>query len=136
MNYWYSDLSILRPGDNPNQCSAGYNCPPPSITLDNFVPAGNRFIDVGAGGPTPFTFTITTNASWLKPSITKGSISPNSPEQRVFFSVDWSKVSGTQNAQIMFTAVASKQPNLAVPVGFTAVNNAVPSGFKGMTPLA
>lgn len=120
-----------RPGDNPNQCAQGYGCPPPSLSLDNFVPFGNRYIDVGSGGPAPFTFTATSNASWLHLSPTKGSISPSNPEQRVFASVDWSKVSGAQQAMITFTAVASGQPNLVQTVGFTATHNTVPSSFKG-----
>ncbi|KAJ8507506.1 hypothetical protein ONZ45_g10131 [Pleurotus djamor] len=92
------------PGDNPNQCSAGFNCPPPTITLDSNDPFGNRFIDVGAGGPASFTFKVVSNASWVQISPSSGSISPKAPEQRVFFSVkDWSSVS----------------------------KNEVPSGFKG-----
>ncbi|TCD68567.1 hypothetical protein EIP91_010492 [Steccherinum ochraceum] len=119
------------PGDNPHQCDLGYNCPPPSISLDNFTPFGNRFVDVGAGGPAPFTFTVSVNASWLTASEKKGSISPQNPEQRVFFSVDWSKVSGAQSAQITFTATAKGQPDLVTTVGFTANNTVVASGFKG-----
>ena len=121
-----------RPGDNPYQCGQGYNCPPPTLTLDPYTPFGNRFVDVGAGGPAPFTFTVSTNATWLKSSITKGSINPNNPEQRVFFSVpDWSKVSGTQTAVITFTATASGQPKLVTTVMFYATHTSVASGFKG-----
>ena len=127
---------IRRPGDNPNQCTLGYSRPPPSITLDSFVPFGNRYIDVGSGGPAPFTFTVTSNASWLQISPPKGSISPNNPEQRVFFSVDWSKVDGAQDAQITFTALAQGQPNLVQTVGFTANHTVVPNGFKGKTTSA
>ncbi|KAF8889126.1 hypothetical protein BD779DRAFT_1672064 [Infundibulicybe gibba] len=120
------------PGDNPNQCSQGYNCPPPSLSLDNFAPFGNRFVDVGAGGPVPFTFTASSNASWVKLSVTHGSISPTAPEQRVFVSADWNQLpAGVSNAVITFTATASKQPSLAVPVMFSATKSSVPSGFKG-----
>lgn len=126
----YSD----RPGDNPNQCAQGYSCPPPSMSFDSFVPVGNRYIDVSAGGPNPFTWTATSSAPWLKLSTTKGSISPQNPEQRVFVSVDWSQVSGSQTATIRFTAVAAKQPNLVQTVSFTAVHNTVPSDFRGESP--
>ncbi|KAJ3487914.1 hypothetical protein NLI96_g3210 [Meripilus lineatus] len=119
------------PGDNPNQCAQGYSCPPPSMSFDSFVPVGNRYIDVSAGGPNPFTWTATSSAPWLKLSTTKGSISPQNPEQRVFVSVDWSQVSGSQTATIRFTAVAAKQPNLVQTVSFTAVHNTVPSDFRG-----
>ncbi|KAF8889120.1 hypothetical protein BD779DRAFT_1662212 [Infundibulicybe gibba] len=112
------------PGDNPNQCAQGYSCPPPSISLDNFAPFGNRFIDVGAGGPAPFTFTASSNASWLKLSPTHGSISPTAPEQR-------STPAGVSNAVITFTATASKQPPLVVTAMFSATKSSVPSGFKG-----
>ncbi|KAF9481597.1 hypothetical protein BDN70DRAFT_517933 [Pholiota conissans] len=121
------------PGDNPNQCAQGYGCPPPSITLDNFSPISNRYIDVGSGGPAPFTFTATSNVSWLTLSPAKGSISPTAPEQRVFASVtDWSKLSaGVNSAQITFTATSSGQPPLSVPVMFYATKNSPSSGFKG-----
>ncbi|KAI0791027.1 hypothetical protein C8Q75DRAFT_890923 [Abortiporus biennis] len=119
------------PGDNPNQCAAGYNCPSPTLNIDPFVPTGNRYVDVGAGGPNPFTFTAVSNASWLTLSPAKGSISPSSPEQRVFASVDWSKLSGSATASITFTAVAANQPNSAQTVIFNAQHTSVPSGFKG-----
>ncbi|PPQ95886.1 hypothetical protein CVT25_000388 [Psilocybe cyanescens] len=121
------------PGDNPNQCALGYNCPPPSVTLDNFSPIADRYFDVGAGGPTSFTFTATSNVTWIKLTPAKGSISPTSPEQRVIASVtDWSKLSaGSNTAQIIFTATAVGQAALIVPVMFFAVKNTPPSGFKG-----
>ncbi|KAI0324107.1 hypothetical protein GY45DRAFT_1331893 [Cubamyces sp. BRFM 1775] len=119
------------PGDNVNNCAAGYGCGNPALTIDPFLPAGNRYVDVGAGGPTPFTFTVTSNASWAKLSSTKGSISPNNPEQRVFLSVDWSKVTGVETAVITFTATAKGQPQLSVPVTLTANHTVVPSDFKG-----
>ncbi|GLB44507.1 putative glycosyl hydrolase family 115 [Lyophyllum shimeji] len=121
------------PGDNPNQCAQGYGCPPPSISLDPFAPFGNRYIDVGAGGPVPFTFTATADQPWLALSPAQGSISPSAPEQRVFASVkDWSQLQdGVNTATITFTATAKGQPNLKVTVGFTANKNTLPGGFKG-----
>ncbi|KAF4611503.1 hypothetical protein D9613_003870 [Agrocybe pediades] len=121
------------PGDNPNQCAQGYGCPPPTVTLDNFSPIADRFIDVGAGGPTPFTFTVKSNSAWVKLSATQGSISPSNPEQRIFVSVpDWSKLkAGSNSAQITFTATAEGQPSLSVPVTFAATKNTPASGFKG-----
>jgi hypothetical protein len=129
----YGDLALFRPGDNPNQCAQGYNCPPPSIALDPYIPFGNRYIDVGAGGPTPFTFTVSSSVPWLQLSTTMGSISPKSPEQRVFASVkDWSQLAaGANTATIKFTATAAKQQLLTVNVAFTATKPTVPSGFKG-----
>lgn len=115
-----------------NNCAQGYGCPNPSLSIDPFVPAGNRFVDVAAGGPTPFTFAVTSNASWLTITPEKGSISPDAPEQRVFLSVDWSKVSGVQTAMIKFAANAQDQPPMSVPVSFTANHTVVPSGFSGM----
>ncbi|KAF5375554.1 hypothetical protein D9615_009219 [Tricholomella constricta] len=106
------------PGDNPSQCAQGYNCPPPSIFLDNFDPIGNRYIDVGAGGPNPFTLTVSSNASWVSLSQTKGSVSPTAPEQRVFVGVkNWTS--------------ASKQQPLVVSVLFTADKYTVPATFEG-----
>lgn len=124
---------FCRPGDNSNQCAQGYGCPPPTLVLDNFSPITDRYIDVGAGGPIPFTFTATTKSSWLKLSPASGSVSPSSPETRVFASVpDWSKLNaGTNSATITFTAKAKGQPDLSVPVIFNAVKNTPSSGFKG-----
>ena len=105
------------------------------MTLDSFVPFGNRYIDVGAGGPAPFTWTATSNVSWLQISPSQGSISPSNPEQRVFLSVDWSEVDDAQYALVNFNAVASGQPNLVEPVYFVANHTTVPSGFTGATEL-
>lgn len=102
------------------------------MSIDSYVPAGNRFVDVAAGGPTPFTFTATSNASWLDISPAKGSISPNSPEQRVFLSVDWSKVTGVQSTVINFAADVQGQSTMSVTVTFTANHTVVPGGFSGV----
>ena len=114
-----------------NNCAQGYGCPNPSLSIDPFVPAGNRFVDVAAGGPTPLTFTATSNASWLNISPAKGSVSPDSPEQRVFLSVDWSKVSGVQSTKITFKATVPGQKSMQSSVTLTANHTAVPSGFHG-----
>ena len=104
------------------------------MTLDNFSPIQDRYIDVGAGGPTPFTFTVLSNVTWLKVSTARGSISPNTPEQRVFVSVlNWDQLNeGENNAVVNFTATVSGQPELVVPVVFIATKNTPSSGFKGM----
>lgn len=124
---------ISRPGDNSNQCAAGFSCGPPTVTIDNFSPISNRYFDVGAGGPAPFTFTATSNVPWLTLSPAKGSVSPDSPEQRVFASVnDWSKLkAGANNAQINFVATTKGQPSLSVSAMFVATKNTPASGFKG-----
>lgn len=121
------------PGDNPFQCAQGYNCPPPSISLDNFSPITNAYFDIGAGGPTSFTFTATSNASWVKLSDTKGSISSKSPEQRVYVSVaDWSQLKdGANSAQVTFKATAKGQPSMSVNAVVNAQKNSVSGGFKG-----
>ncbi|EJD06971.1 uncharacterized protein FOMMEDRAFT_131740 [Fomitiporia mediterranea MF3/22] len=119
------------PGDNPNQCALGYGCPPYTMTLDAYVPFQSRFIDVGAGGPTPFTFTSTSNESWLTLTPNKGSVSPSNPELRVEATVDWSKVQGSQMATINFVATANGQMPLSVPVFFVANHTVAPSSFHG-----
>ena len=104
------------------------------MTLDNFSPIQDRYIDVGAGGPTPFTFSVSSNATWLKVSTSRGSISPITPEQRVFVSVPiWNQLNEGENiALLTFTATVSGQPSLVVPVNFIATKNTPSSGFKGM----
>lgn len=119
------------PGDNQYQCALGYSCPPPSISLDFFDPIGDRYVDVSAGGPIPFTFTATSNASWLKVTPSQGSLSPQNSEQRVTITVDWSSVTGVQAAQILFNSIATGQPPVSLPLTFTANHTIVPSGFQG-----
>ncbi|KAI0826133.1 hypothetical protein BC629DRAFT_1276143 [Irpex lacteus] len=119
------------PGDNPNDCALGYSCSTPVINFDRFVPLGNVFIDIGAGGPNSFTFSATTNASWLRLSSSKGSISPQNPEIRVFASVDWSQVPDIGYAQISLTANATNQPMESQAIIFIANHTSVPSNFTG-----
>ncbi|KAK0189365.1 glycoside hydrolase family 115 protein, partial [Armillaria mellea] len=123
------------PGDNPNQCAQGYNCPPPTIVLDSFDTFQNRYVDVGAGGPSPFTFSIIANVSWIVLNTTHGEVSPENPEQRVLISVsDWNALDvGDSYASITFTAQADGQPDLPVPVIFVAHNTmpSLTSGFDG-----
>ena len=127
ISYSHSD----RPGDNVHNCALGYGCGNPSLTLDPFVPAGNRYVDVGAGGPSSFTFTATSNAAWVHISSTQGSISTSNPEQRVFLSVDWTQVTGVQAAVINFKATIEGQASLTVPVTLTANKTVVPGDFSG-----
>lgn len=125
---------MLRPGDNPNQCAQGYSCPPPALSVDTFAPIQSPYVDVGAGGPSPFTFTVTSNVTWLKISPASGSISPQNPEERVAIGVsDWAEVNGAQTALLTFNAVAAGQPNLSVTATFTANHTTVPDDFKGMS---
>ena len=127
-------LNDNGPGDNSNQCAQGYNCPPPSVTLDPYSPFGNRYVDVGAGGPVPFTFTVKSNASWVTITPSNGNISPKDPETRVFVSVnDWNKLNNGQNAATLtFTATTKdKQKPLSVTVNFFANRYSLPGDFKG-----
>ncbi|KAJ7146212.1 hypothetical protein C8R44DRAFT_9545 [Mycena epipterygia] len=121
------------PGDNMFQCAQMFSCPPPTIFIDQFDPIPNKFIDVGAGGPTPFTFSTAVNASWLTVSPGHGSISPSNTEQRVFVTVDWSQLEeGIHEAAINFTAVSGNPPTtLLVPAFIMANKTDVPSTFKG-----
>ncbi|KAI0339135.1 hypothetical protein BDW22DRAFT_1336794 [Trametopsis cervina] len=119
------------PGDNPNQCAQGYSCPPPTLKFDTYIPFGNKYIDVGAGGPSSFVFALQSNVTWLKLSATKGSISTKAPEQRIWVSVDWTKVTGVENAVITIQANATGQPPSSQQVMIVANHTSVPSGFKG-----
>ncbi|KAK7447068.1 hypothetical protein VKT23_014280 [Stygiomarasmius scandens] len=122
------------PGDNPNNCDGG--C---ALTLDSFDPITNRFFDVGAGGPAPFTFNVSTNVSWLKFSATQGSISPDNSEQRVWVSVDWDQLdAGDNSARITITPSASDGPGLTLgmrhasaTVPFMATKLSAPGNFSG-----
>ena len=124
-------LILRRPGDNPNDCAQGYSCSTPVITFDRFVPFGNVFIDIGAGGPNSFTFTASANASWLKLSQSQGSISPQRPEIRLFASVDWDQVPEIGYAQINLVAKAANQPTETQTIIFIANHTSVSSNFTG-----
>ncbi|KAI0758973.1 hypothetical protein C8Q74DRAFT_277496 [Fomes fomentarius] len=120
------------PGDNGHNCADGYNCGNPKLALDSYLPAGNRYVDVGAGGPTSFTFTVVANESWVHVSPSKGSISPAHPEQRVYVSVDWSKVAeGAHGATVTIEATVKGKVVNSVPVEVTANKAVVPEGFTG-----
>ncbi|KAF8601248.1 hypothetical protein BDV93DRAFT_538575 [Ceratobasidium sp. AG-I] len=123
------------PGDNSNQCAQGYNCPPPSLpALDPYTPGKTRYIDISAGGPNTFSWTATTNASWLSLSPASGSVSALKPETRVTVSVDWSKLgSATGYGSISLKSAASKQVGAAtsVTVNLAAYGRSPASGFKG-----
>ena len=109
------------------------------MTFDNFSPIQDRrYIDVGAGGPTPFAFTVSSNATWLKvsnPRGPRGSISPNTPEERAFISVPkWNILNECENSAIVtFTAAVLGQPSLIVPVIFITTKNSPPNGFSTVT---
>jgi hypothetical protein len=138
------------PGDNMNQCAAQFSCPPPTMTVyvalstlrmlcgspisssDTFMPFGNKFIDVSAGGPDSFTFTATANESWVKLSPSSGSVTATNNEKRVLLSVDWSKVQGATGAAIVtFSATSKTQSAMSVQMTLLANHTSVPSGFKG-----
>ena len=124
-------INQSRPGDNPNQCSQGYSCPTYTIHLDRYAPIQSKYIDIGAGGPNPFTFSITSNVTWLKFSQTKGSISPNNSETRVEASVDWDQVPEIGYAQINLAAKAANQPTETQTIIFIANHTSVSSNFTG-----
>ncbi|KAJ7773957.1 hypothetical protein B0H16DRAFT_1510537 [Mycena metata] len=122
------------PGDNMFQCAAQINCPPPTISIDQFDPIPNRFIDVGAGGPAPFTLTAVSNSSWLSVSPSHGSVSPSNPEVRVFATVKWDELPvGVSMAEITFSAAVSGSPptTMTYPAFIQANKTGTPSGFSG-----
>ncbi|QRV92865.1 glycoside hydrolase family 115 protein [Ceratobasidium sp. AG-Ba] len=123
------------PGDNSNQCAQGYNCPPPSLPpLDPYTPGKTRYIDISAGGPNTFSWSASSNASWLSLSPSSGSISASKPDTRMTVSVDWSKLgSGAGYASISIKSASSKQVGAAtsVTVNLAAYARSPASGFKG-----
>ncbi|KAL6302572.1 hypothetical protein BKA93DRAFT_389853 [Sparassis latifolia] len=119
------------PGDNQYDCAQGYSCPNPTVYLDSYVPAGNRYFVVGAGGPNTFSYTATSNATWLNLNNTDNYVSLSAPEQRVYASVEWSQVSDVQYALISFNATVEDQSEMSFTVTFIATNNIAPSGYVG-----
>ena len=124
---------LVRPGDNEYDCAQGYSCPNPTVTIDPYVPEGNRYFIVGAGGPASFNWTATTNVSWLTLSPSSGYITPNAPETYVYASVDWSELENTTSvtAFINFNATAANQPMMSQQVYFMANYTSAPSNFTG-----
>ncbi len=129
---------FLRPGDNPNQCAQGYNCPPPTLrTFDPYTPAKSRFIDVSAGGPNSFSWTAVPSASWIKLSVSSGSVTRSKPDTRIEVSVDWSKVSGYTSGQITLSTPGNSPLYKESQVILVNANKtAVSSGFHGMIGLS
>ena len=126
--------SVSRPGDSKYDCSAGYGCPNPTLTLDAFNVFDNRYVDIDVGGPATFSFAVTSNTSWVKITPTQASLSPSNPEQRVFLSVDWSKVTGVQSAKLNFKATIQNDPlhkTQSVSVTLVANHTVVPNDFHG-----
>ncbi|EKM75377.1 hypothetical protein AGABI1DRAFT_132277 [Agaricus bisporus var. burnettii JB137-S8] len=121
------------PGDNPNQCAQGYNCPPPTVALDSYSVFSNRYIDIGAGGPASFSFKISSNTSWVDISPSSGDVSPQNPEKRVFLSVkDWSSLSdGANTAQLKVAATSKGQPSMIVTINFSATRAGSIGDFHG-----
>lgn len=103
------------------------------MTIDPYVPEGNRYFIVGAGGPASFNWKATTNVSWLTLSPSSGYITPNAPEQYVYASVDWAQLENTTSitAFINFNATAANQPTMSQQVYFTANYTSAPSNFTG-----
>ncbi|PIL25769.1 hypothetical protein GSI_11519 [Ganoderma sinense ZZ0214-1] len=119
------------PGDDRYSCASGMSCGSPVTTLDNYNPFGNRYFDVSSGGPAPFTWAATSNVSWVKFSLSSGSISSSTLEQRVFYSVDWSQVSGQQTASIAVKATPQGLGTQTTHVILQATQKSVSSGFHG-----
>ena len=120
-----------RPGDNQYACSAGFGCGNPTLSLDAYNPYGNRYVDIVAGGPSPFTFNATSNVPWVKISPSQASVTTDSPEQRVYLSVDWSQVSGAQSAKITFTATVEGQSSQTNGLNLNVNHTVIASGFHG-----
>ncbi|PCH43136.1 glycoside hydrolase family 115 protein [Wolfiporia cocos MD-104 SS10] len=119
------------PGDNMYQCAAGYDCPNPTLYIDPYLPSGSRYFDIGAGGPVPFNFTATSNATWLTLTPAEGYISPSTPEQRVFATIDWSQLDATEIALIAFNATIPNQPSMSFTSTLVANYTQAPSSFTG-----
>ncbi|PIL25858.1 hypothetical protein GSI_11611 [Ganoderma sinense ZZ0214-1] len=119
------------PGDSEYGCVTGYQCGDPTLFFDAYNTYGNRYVDIATGGPSPFTFTATSNVSWVKFSTSQGSLNADSPEQRLYLSVDWSQVSGAQSARINFTATVQGQKSQTTGFYFNVNHTAVPGGFHG-----
>ncbi|KAI0031785.1 hypothetical protein K488DRAFT_78865 [Vararia minispora EC-137] len=121
------------PGDNQWDCPNGYGCPTPVMTLDFYAPFGNRYVDIGLGGPAGFTYSSTSNASWLSFSAPSGSLNASMPETRVLVHVNWDQVQGAQTALVKFEATdangypTSSSTNI-VPVLFIANRTVAPAG--------
>ncbi|CAE6433693.1 unnamed protein product, partial [Rhizoctonia solani] len=122
------------PGDNSNQCSGGSNCPPSLPPLDPYTPSKTRYIDISAGGPNTFSWTASSNASWLTIAPSSGSISPSAPETRLTLSADWSKLGNSVGyAAISLKSAASSQVGVSTSVtaSLVAYARSPASGFKG-----
>ncbi|KZT61136.1 glycoside hydrolase family 115 protein [Calocera cornea HHB12733] len=133
------------PGDDMYDCAQGYSCPTAyMMALDPYGPA-SRWADVGAGGPIPFSWTATSNVSWLTISPSSGYIDPSNPsttEQRVYMSVNWADANipdgGQGFALINFNSTSTSSylqrealSTQVVPFVFVANMTGAPANFSG-----
>jgi len=105
------------------------------LTVESFDTFGNRYFDIGAGGPDPFEFSISANVSWLSFSDSSGSISSDEPETRIYVSVsDWSQVVSTGYAAITVKGTVDGEKPASASIMFAARNtqSELSSGFQGI----
>ncbi|HXB96134.1 MAG TPA: endo-1,4-beta-xylanase, partial [Puia sp.] len=97
--------------------------------LPDFNPFDQKshFIDVFNRRPAPFSFNITSSASWIQFSTAGASVSV---QQRVWVSVDWSKVpSGQRKATLTITGPDGSPQTIALTLENPSARP--PSNFKG-----
>lgn len=89
------------PGRTADNCPKWMKCPDPTLyTMDPYG-AKSRWIDISAGGPKDIRWTAKPNVPWLKVSESKGRVKRDgSTDQRIFVSVDWSKLPSDLVGQI------------------------------------
>ncbi len=111
----------------------GTQATPPSISFDSFN-RPSRWIDIFNRGQTPFEFSITAEADWIKSSLSLGTVQT---EQRIEITIDWDKAPpGTSQGTVTIASAGGKigvnvrafkpaEPSLASLAGFVESNGCV-----------
>jgi len=100
-------------------------------SFDSYMPDPNQYLDISAGGPGSFGWTINVTGDLIKVSQLSGTVTRATPEQRVEISIDWDKVNGTwASGQLLVSAdVVPIQETLQVFIN--ANKTQVPNGYHG-----
>lgn len=105
-----------------------------SFSLPKFEAYGHskHFIDIFLTQPTPVAFSVSTSASWIKPSVTSGMLSPGglNSQQRLWVTIDWASIPSRPSAN-GYLRIKAGSVSYQVAIKAILNNIGIPNGFKG-----
>lgn len=120
------------PGDDRFNPTSDYNNSTLLLNIDPYAPVQKKYIDIFSRGNDEFDFKVSPHNDWVTVSPSTGHISPTSPDQRVYVSVDWSKAPAGYNIGKINITSSSDYGNFGMPSVHVVLNNTViPDDFHG-----